>query len=63
MTEQMDLRKKISEQLKTPSKHAALRAAMAANLMIGFWFSNGVILAVGLVDTLNHCIRALTSGK
>ena len=36
---------------------------MAAELMIGFWFGVGVILAVGAADSLNHCIGALTGGK
>ena len=63
MVEQIDLRKEISEWLTTLSKYAGLGAAMAAELMIGFWFGIGVILAVGLVDGLNHCVGALTSSK
>ena len=39
------------------------RAVMAAELMIGFWFSIGVILAVGVVEVLNYCNGALMSGS
>ena len=34
---------------------------MAAELMIGFWFGIGVILAIGVVDGLNHCPGVLMS--
>ena len=61
--EQMDLRKEISEQPTTLSKYAGHGAAMAAELMIGFWFGVGVILAVRVVNNLNHCTGVLTSGK
>ena len=48
----------------TLNKYAGVRAAIAAELMIGFWFGIGVILAVGVVDSLNHCVRAaITSSK
>ena len=57
----MDLRKEMSEWPATPSKYAGLGAAMAAELMIGFWFGIGVILAIGVVDGLNHCVGALMS--
>ena len=59
----MDLRKERSEWPATLSKHAGLGAAMAADTMIGFWFDVGTILAVGVVDSLNYCIGALTSTK
>ena len=36
---------------------------MAAELILGFWFGIGVILVVGIVDSLNYCIRALTSSS
>ena len=36
---------------------------MHAELMIGFWFGVGVMLAVGVVDGLDHFIRAVTRGK
>ena len=47
----------------TPSKYAGLEAAITAELMIGFWFGVGVILAVGVVDGLNHLVVALKKGK
>ena len=52
-----------SEQLATQSKYAGLRAAITAELIIGFWFGIGVMLAFGVVDGLNHSIRAVTRGK
>ena len=55
----MNLRKEMSEWLTTPSKYEGLGAAMAGELMIGFWFGIGVILAVGVVDGLNHCIGGI----
>ena len=36
-----------SKQSATPSKDAGLGAAITAELMIGFWFGVGVMLAVG----------------
>ena len=36
---------------------------MAAELMIGFWFGIGVILAVRMVDNLDYCIEELMSNK
>ena len=38
-------------------------AAMAAELMIGFWFGIGVILASKMVHSLDYCIEELTSRK
>ena len=52
-----------SEQSATLSKYAGLGAAVAAELMIGFSFGVGVILAFGVVDSLNYCIRVLMSGS
>ena len=60
-TEITDLKKETREQLATPGKYAGLVAAMAAKLMIGFLFGVGVVLAVVVVDGLNHCVGALTS--
>ena len=37
---------------KTQSKYEGLGSAMAAELMIGFWFEIGVILAVRMVASL-----------
>ena len=56
-----DMRKETSEQLATPSRYTGLGAAIAAELMIGFWFGIGLILAFGVVDGLNHCIGVLMS--
>ena len=36
---------------------------MVAELMIGFWFGIGVILAVRMVDNLDHCIKELINNK
>ena len=41
------------------SKYACLGAAITAELMIGFLFGIGVILAVGIVDSLNYIIGHL----
>ena len=71
MVEQIDntnLRKEMSEQTATgnaswnasSSKYAGLGVTIAAELMIDFWFGIGVILAVGVVDSLN-CAGVLTS--
>ena len=57
------VRKETSEWPTTPSKYAGFGAAMAAELMVGFWFGIGVILAVGVVDSLNYCIGALMSSN
>ena len=50
-------------EMTTPSKYAGLRAAITAELMIGFWFGVGVILAFGVADGLNHFVRAVARGK
>ena len=47
----MDLRKETSEQLRTPSTYTGLGAAIAAKLILGFWFGVGVISAVGVVES------------
>ena len=59
----MNLKKEISKQPATPSKYTSLGTAIAAELMIGFWFGIRVILAIGIVDCFNYCIGVLTSGK
>ena len=43
--------------------YEGLAAAMAAELMIGFWFGIGVILAVKMVQRLEYCIEELISRK
>ena len=56
--EQVDTMKMnpINEKL---SKYAGLGAAMAAKLMIGFWFGIGVVLAVKTLESLEYCIEEL----
>ena len=43
----------------TLSKYEGLGAAMAAELMIGFWFGIGLILVVKMVHSLECCIKEL----
>ena len=61
MAEQIEMMKEMKEQPATPSNYRGLGAAMIAELMIGFRFGIGVILAIGLVDSLHYFIWALTS--
>ena len=51
------------DQTTTLSKFEGLGAAMAAELMIGFWFGIGVILAAKMVHSLEYCIEELISRK
>ena len=44
-----------------PGPYEGLGAAMAAELMIGFWFGIGAILAIKTVQSLEYCIEELTS--
>ena len=46
----------------TPSLMAAM-AAMAAKLIVGFWFGIGVILAAKMVHSLEYCIEELINRK
>ena len=39
-----------------PSKYSGLTAAIAAELMIGFWFRVGAILAIKMVSSLEELI-------
>ena len=59
------MEEKMSKNLSTSSKYdggrapglyLGLAAAMAAKLMIGFWFGIGVVLAVKTLESLEHCI-------
>ena len=52
-----------SEQQITPSKYEGLGACMTAELVSGFWFGIGVILAVKMVNGLDYCIEKLISRK
>ena len=54
---------KTNKNLSTLSKYEGLGAAMAAELMIGFWLGIGVILAVKTVQSLEYCIEELISRK
>ena len=36
---------------------------MVAELMIGFWFGIGVVLAVKMLESLEYCIEELISRK
>ena len=47
----------------TLSKYKGLGVAMAAELMIGFWFGIGVILAAKMLHNLEYCIEELVSRK
>ena len=53
----------IEQTNKTPSKYGGLGAAMAAELMIGFWFGIGAILAAKMVYSLEYCIEELISRR
>ena len=54
---------KTNKNLSTSSKYEGLAAAMAAELMIGFWYGFGVILAIKTVQSLEYCIEELISRK
>ena len=43
--------------LSTSSKYEGLAASIAAELMIGFWFGIGAILAIKMVNNLEELIR------
>ena len=53
----MEMTDLMREQPKTPSKYEGLGATIAAELMIGFWFGIGVILAVKVLNHLDYCIE------
>ena len=63
MEEQVE--QKTSKNSSTSSKLGAayegLKAAMAAELMIGFWFGIGIIPAVKMVQNVEYCIEELIS--
>ena len=63
MEERMEMADLTSEQPATPSKYEDLGSAMASELMIGFQFGIGVILAIRMVNSLDYCIEELTSRK
>ena len=49
--------------MEETNEKPSLKAAMAAELMIGFWFGFGVILAVTMATSLEYCIEELMSRK
>ena len=59
----MEERVETTEKPTTPSKYKGLGAAMAAELMTGFWFGIGAILAVKTIHSLECCIEELISWK
>ena len=48
---------KSDSRAQAPGPYAGLGAAKAAELMIGFWFGIGVVLAVKMLESLEYCIR------
>ena len=48
--------RKTNKNSSTSSKYEGLAAAMAAELMIGFWFGIGAILAIKMVNSLEEII-------
>ena len=61
--EQMETTDLTNEQPAVLSKYAGFGAAMAAELIIGFWFGIGVILAIRIVDNQEYCVEMLMSSK
>ena len=53
----------IDQPTEKPSKYEGLGYAMAAGLVICFWFGIGVILAVKMVHSMEDCIEELKSRK
>ena len=44
---------------EAPESYAGLGAAIAAELMIGFWFGIGVMVAVKTLESLQYCTEEL----
>ena len=57
MEERVETIDQTTEKPTTLSKYEGLGVAMAAELMIGFWFGTGVILAAKMVHSLEYCIE------
>ena len=57
MALQLPSRAEMNKNLSTSSKPEGLAAAIAAELMIGFWFGVGIVLAVKTLECLEYCIR------
>ena len=49
--------------MEETNEKPSLKAAMAAELMVGFWFGIGVILAAKMVHSLEYCIEEVISRK
>ena len=57
MEEQVEqVEQKTNKNLSTSSKYTGLGAALAAELMVGFWFAVGAILAIKMVNSLEELI-------
>ena len=56
MEQVKQVEQKTNTNLSTSSKYEGLAAAIAAELMIGFWFGIGVVLAVKILESLEYCI-------
>ena len=54
---------KMNQKNEKPNKYAGLGTAMAAELMIGFWFGIGVVLAVKMLESLEYCIDEIIKRK
>ena len=54
---QSTLQAETNKNLSTSSKYESLAAAMAAELMIGFWVGIGLMPAVKTVNSLEELIR------
>ena len=63
MEERVEMTDLMNAQPTTLSKYKGLGAAMAAELMTGFWFGIGVILAIRMVNSLDYCVEALINRK
>ena len=63
MEEQGETTDLMSKQPTTQSKYEGLGAAMAVEIVVGFWFGIGVILAVKMVNGLDYRIEELISRK
>ena len=63
MVLKMETTNLMNEKPTTPSEYQDLRAAMTAELMIGFWFGIGAVLAVKMMNSLDYCIEELISRK
>ena len=57
MEEQVKQVKQVEQKMnEKPSKYLGLATAMAAELMTGFWFGIGAILAIKIVSSLEELI-------